>query len=286
MSKKLKVIFGAFVIGASIAGITGALVASKSNQISEKEQLHSFNFGTFNSEIKKSYASAYASNPVIKTTNNVDANNEYWKKLFKVKKIPTSAELEKKDFYLLGKRGELINIFDKKYNVYFNSYANDLEGKLFLVVSLYLKNTSPAKLYDKVVLEVDGFKTMNFENIKNYVGFSNESSIEINESSLNKYDDFESLKTEYKNIENNIQKKEEFIRSLFNGLDTNKASKIDFEKTNLEFKDQNIVVLKTSLKARINLAQKDALLKIDSPSDTSFENIDLSDKEFTISKFN
>ncbi|MBN4084579.1 MAG1430 family protein [Mycoplasma sp. CSL10166] len=285
-NKKMKIIFGSLIIGISIASISGAIVASKNNQISEKEQLKSFNFGSYNKRVRNSYASAYISNPVIKTTNNVDANNEYWRQLFNLKKIPTSNELEEKDFYLLGARSELINIFDKKYNVYFNSYANDFEGKLFLVVSLYLKNVSPAKLYDQVTLEVDGFKNMNFETIKNYVGFQDENSIEVKENELTKYNDFESLKNEYNKIKDDITKKEDFIKKLFNNLEPNKASKIDFENTNLEFKDKNIIVLKTSFKAKINLATKENLFNINTPEDPNYKNILWEQKEFLISKFN
>ncbi|WP_322910941.1 MAG1430 family protein [Mycoplasmopsis felis] len=217
-------------------------------------KLSDFNFYTGKINKENELASGYSQNPIFKSNSN-NINNEYWKKQLILKELRTQEQLNKNDFYLISNNGAPINIFLPDYNISFSSYANDITGILYLKINLVPKVINKEKTEHEYIYEISGFRTININDLEPTM-FINR--LDTDTSAISKYKTIENMKNEYFLISNNAIQKENFIRNIFPRILVSITSKINYEKTFLDF-NNNEIILNAYLEPVVNQAHKNDL---------------------------
>ncbi|WP_322875794.1 hypothetical protein RNN91_03265 [Mycoplasmopsis felis] len=217
-------------------------------------KLSDFNFYTGKINKENELASGYSQNPIFKSNSN-NINNEYWKKELILKELRTQEQLNKNDFYLISNNGAPINIFLPDYNISFSSYANDITGILYLKINLVPKVINKEKTEHEYIYEISGFRTININDLEPTM-FINR--LDTDTSAISKYKTIENMKNEYFLVSNDAIQKENFIRNIFPRILVSITSKINYEKTFLDF-NNNEIILNAYLEPVVNQAHKSDL---------------------------
>ncbi|WP_322901648.1 hypothetical protein RRG50_03670 [Mycoplasmopsis felis] len=218
-------------------------------------KLSDFNFYTGKINKENELASGYSQNPIFKSNSN-NINNEYWKKELILKELRTQEQLNKNDFYLISNNGAPINIFLPDYNISFSSYANDITGILYLKINLAPKVINKEKTEHEYIYEISGFRTININDLEPTM-FINR--LDTDTSAISKYKTIENMKNEYFLVSNDAIQKENFIRNIFPRILVSITSKINYEKTFLDF-NNNEIILNAYLEPVVNQAHKNDLI--------------------------
>lgn len=217
-------------------------------------KLSDFNFYTGKINKENELASGYSQNPIFKSNSN-NINNEYWKEQLILKELKTQEQLNKNDFYLISNNGAPINIFLPDYNISFSSYANDITGILYLKINLAPKVINKEKTEHEYIYEISGFRTININDLEPTM-FINR--LDTDTSAISKYKTIENMKNEYFLVSNDAIQKENFIRNIFPRILVSITSKINYEKTFLDF-NNNEIILNAYLEPVVNQAHKSDL---------------------------
>ncbi|WP_029512928.1 MAG1430 family protein [Mycoplasmopsis iners] len=183
MKNKLKIGLLSTSLALSTAAIvtTGVLIAKQSKVVDLQSELTKYNFTTIPSFNKAehlpseysyvSYDLPYSSelrDPNLKTDANAKS---FWAKQLEIQS--NSTELSGKIFNLVTKNNQPIDVLKEKYNIFYQSFANDEEGVLYLKINLEDKNDSRIKTSSSIAdrrvywtgftYKIDGFKKLTSE---------------------------------------------------------------------------------------------------------------------------
>ncbi|WBP84124.1 MAG1430 family protein [Mycoplasmopsis edwardii] len=274
MSKIMKL--GALFLGiTTVTSLTLVYLATNSKKQAEKNQnnesktnsnlilnvdLSSFALETGNLDKSQTLASKYANYPTFIRYSyyTPKGDKDFWKKQLIFKTLFTKDKLNKEKLFGFNQpNGLTLNYFLSDYNLDFKSYANDIEGTLYLKV--IFKNKSANYLSDNIeyVYELKGFQKYSEEVFQDGMYVKN---ISWNESEIKKFDNINKLEEEYNKVKDNVNEKESFLRKIVSTFETSSNSSINFKRTVLEFdKTNNKVIFNTKLNAVVNYATKENL---------------------------
>lgn len=240
---KMFLALGATVVLGS-AVVATAVTLSTTKKSDTKILLNNFSLNASDSA-KNNLASSYAT---VNSTTNVQVSNNYWTDELIFKRLASDEELQTKDFILKDANGTFLNYFKDKYIIDFSSFANDLEGELYLKVSLreIASTSSLPKVVDHV-FKVSGFKKVTFEDNKKYL-FIN--SARLNMEGLIPFKNVEGLKQKYNSSSN--EDKAQLINS-FVEFDLSNSAIVNLELSSISF-DQNKLKIAPALQLKVNAA--------------------------------
>ncbi|UUM19928.1 MULTISPECIES: MAG1430 family protein [unclassified Mycoplasma] len=244
-----------WLLGSTTAGLlittiaVSAVITQRSSNVNKDHILDDFVFKSSNA-VKEQFASHYATQ---NQTGDVQISKKYWAEQLFFDTIPNQNDIDKRDFNLIDKKSTLLNAFRDKYVISFESYANDVEGELYLKVTLadFISKIGTRQNTEKI-FTLKGFKKATFDNQKNFL-YTN--SAQINMDGLLSFNSFSQISDQYK--KDNEQDKSNLIKSIIN-YDLPISTSIDYSKSQIEFKDDQIKI-KPYLVAKVNFASADKL---------------------------
>ncbi|QIW61874.1 MAG1430 family protein [Mycoplasmopsis gallinacea] len=258
MSKGLKsaLAIGGFLASAGFLAGTITMVhyskATKELTLSDFTLLQS---DAFKKRIKNELASDYAT---YQNTFSKAKSASYFEDNFIFSSLKNQNQLAAQDLALIGPKGQLLNVFNNgKVNFYFDSYANNIEGKLFIVVTIAPK-TKTEENKQVATFEVSGFKKVALSDIEDNIFIS---SVTEKVTALETYENFEAFKNAYESLETEKQK-EEFFNKHFDFV-TSKFASVNLAKSNLVFVSENNVAFNLVLNARVDAAQDNKLINVE-----------------------
>ncbi|WP_426461052.1 MAG1430 family protein [Mycoplasma hafezii] len=227
----------------------------------------------------------------IYTTSLSSFKDEYnWMQTFMPSNIKTLDQLKEQDLYIVNpKNGSLLNVMREgayytnsktaevkqypEFKIYFNSYANDLEGKLYILLTIKRSKEYGQNSTEVVhqIYELDGFAkllndngTINEANAALYLDSANLNIILKTHDTVN-YPDYQTLTSAYDKAKTSISAKSDFINGIFS-ISTNSLNIIDYKNAELTFKEvPNGAEINVSIpvKLAISAATKEDLKHID-----------------------
>ncbi|AMD81333.1 hypothetical protein MCANPG14_00903 [Mycoplasmopsis canis PG 14] len=244
----------------------------KKNNYIEKDEISQFKLETGKLDKKEVFASKYANNPTfIKSSFNTPrGDSSFWKNQLIFSRILQQNELNKdKLFGLNHPKNIILNKFTDKFKISFNSYANDLEGILYLKVTFTPKDSTKLSDQFEHIFSLNGFKKYNENDFSEGMFIKN---ININKENIKQFNNFNAFIDEYNKANSQgEEKKSEFINKMFSSFDSSPTASLDSKSINLEFdKANNKIIFKSILKALINASTEKDLNKIIS-KETSIE---------------
>ncbi|VEU74581.1 Uncharacterised protein [Mycoplasmopsis citelli] len=261
ITDKFKMIILGGTASVLLAAIIGTSVAISKNSSSSVKNatLADFEF-TSNKDLSTLLASDYATE---NKTHNIQVNSKYWTEELFFKNFPTSSDLAQREFILRAKNGTLLNAFKDKFLIEFHSYANDLEGELFLKVTLtdFISKIGTPQKTEKI-FTLKGFKKVNFESQKQYL-FVNSADAKLH--GLVDFNSLTQIKDKYN--QDNTNDKEALLKSIVS-FDLPNSTLIDYSKSVVSFDDKNITI-KPYLLAKVNFANLNNLDQISTLSSTN-----------------
>ncbi|MFV8470363.1 MAG1430 family protein [Mycoplasma sp. 654] len=246
-------IIGAFAIGGIIG--TSISITQQQKKLTIVQELGKYQLQKTSSLNQNVLASQYATNPLQAIREKWDS--DAWSKELKIEKLLTQNEVispnEKKQFYLYDKSKPLEAIFDKNnYSlIKFKSYANDLEGVLYLEVTYPVTNAMKEQdpsLKDNVikVYTLSGFKKFS-----EYNPYKTNNTIKVTPKDSDIKHDFDSiakLKANYYEMLENASKssqtaldRETWFKKYFD-FNVAPVTAIDWNKVTLSFKDEDVTI--------------------------------------------
>ncbi|MFL1037723.1 MAG1430 family protein, partial [Mycoplasmopsis synoviae] len=100
--------------------------------------------------VKNYYPNSFSNHRIYNSGNSgYDSTPNYWSKLLTFSKAPTLAELQSKDFTLMTPDGIFLNYYLGPFQITFDSFSHELNGTLYLQVTLTSK-TNPPNVITKV----------------------------------------------------------------------------------------------------------------------------------------
>ncbi|TDV24165.1 hypothetical protein BCF59_0113 [Mycoplasmopsis mustelae] len=258
MKKSLKIFLTTSLTSVAVIALTaGITVATKSHPteklpelavLANNQNLKYKNYQSLMFELqpgrvdpKQSFASAYVEDPIFKTNSEITANNKYWENLLLPKKILTKSEQQNQDFYITTSQAVPLNVFKDAYNIQFKSFANDLEGVLYLRVSFVAKDLNK-NLTPNVttIYKLSGFKKITLSDVTNTIFLKNDAT-QLRNEQIDQYQTFTALKEAYQKLQNDSQKRAEFIENTLVLAGTSDTARIDYRKTEVSFEDPNVI---------------------------------------------
>lgn len=258
MSKGLK---SALAIGGFLASagfLAGTITMVHYSKATKELTLNDFTLlqsDAFKKRIKNELASDYAT---YQNTFSKAKSASYFEDNFIFSSLKNQNQLAAQDLALIGPKGELLNVFNNgEVNFYFDSYANNLEGKLFIVVTIAPKSKTD-KNKQVATFEIDGFKKLALSDISENMFVS---SVTEKAAEFETYENFEAFKNAYQNLETEA-KKAEFLSKHFN-FEASKFAQINLAESNLVFVSDNNVVFNLVLNAKVDAAKTDKLINVE-----------------------
>ncbi|MHA3786130.1 MAG1430 family protein [Mycoplasma sp. Z244C] len=271
-SSKLFIAYG-IIGGFALGGIIGTSIAisQQKRTLTIAETLDKYTLNkTASLEQEKTLASQYATSPL-----NIKGewNSAAWSKELILKQLITREDVENKkfakSFYLYNGAKPLKAIFNEKQCelITFKSYANDVEGVLYLQVTYPVTDEMKAqdpKLGDNIVKV---YSLGGFSKIAEYNPYATSNTIIVTTKSADIKKDFENVakfKESYeamlKNTEANA--KQTWFEKYFN-FDLAPVTALSFNQLNLTFGENDSVTIHYTYGYKVLAATKDQLDKVE-----------------------
>ncbi|QDF65115.1 hypothetical protein FIV53_02340 [Mycoplasma nasistruthionis] len=259
-------------------GIASAQIANEKNKPTEKQQIETMKlFASNNANVSQHYASFYASAPVDSQITNKYFNSAAWASALTYLKQPTQSEFNETKLFVLQnpKTAVLSQSYTNNYTISYTSYANDLEGVLYLKATFTPKNSSETNKPFDVTYTLDGFKKLDVNTSNRLTNSLLATPEALNQTQMKeKYSSFENFKQSYMAIPASDKAKQiEFIKSNFPINTLNSTAVLNYDSFNELTFTENRVTLTLKYDIKVANASKDNLEAVKTvPTNQEFTN--------------